>query len=288
MLPRVSAAPPGEYGQADKRIQAYCYRYCVTDHPDNRIAVPEAEGYDPKQYELLLRIYEAGWRETFDKFDPMPNRKTDSNNHGPVQHRQHRHELRLSRGVLRAAARDPEGARDAIRRAGCISSPTIRACRRTCGSGCSSGDLPKDEFKDNGGWPHQIYVREARRMIGPFVMTENELMKRRPTPDSVGMGSYTIDSHNVQRYITPEGAVQNEGDIGVPLPGPYEIAYGALVPKRGQANNLIVPVCVSSSHIAFGSIRMEPVFMVLAHSAATAASLAIDRPLPSRTSPMPC
>ncbi len=137
--------------------------------------------------------------------------------------------------------------------------------------------LAKDEFTDNGGWPHQIYVREARRMAGEFVMTENELMKRRPTPSSVGMGSYTIDSHNVQRYITADGAVQNEGDIGVPLPGPYEIAYGALVPKRGQADNLLVPVCVSSSHIAFGSIRMEPVFMVLAHSAATAAVVG-DRP----------
>jgi hypothetical protein len=136
--------------------------------------------------------------------------------------------------------------------------------------------LPKDEFRDNGGWPHQIYVREARRMIGTYVMTEHELMKARPTPDSVGMGSYTIDSHNVQRYITPEGSVQNEGDIGVPLDGPYEIAYGALVPKRGQANNLLVPVCVSSSHIAFGSIRMEPVFMVLGQSAATAAVMAID------------
>jgi hypothetical protein len=136
--------------------------------------------------------------------------------------------------------------------------------------------LPKDEFKDNGGWPHQIYVREARRMKGMFVMTENELLKRRPTPDSVGMGSYTIDSHNVQRYITPEGSVQNEGDIGVATKGPYEIAYGALVPKRGQADNLLVPVCVSSSHIAFGSIRMEPVFMILGQSAATAAALAID------------
>ena len=116
-------------------------------------------------------------------------------------------------------------------------------------------------------------------MAGEFVMTENELMKRRPTPAAVGRGSYTIDSHNGQRYITPEGGVQNEGDIGVPLPAPYEIAYGALVPKRGQADNLLVPVCVSSSHIAFGSIRMEPVFMVLAHSAATAAVLAMDRRL---------
>jgi hypothetical protein len=136
--------------------------------------------------------------------------------------------------------------------------------------------LAKDEFKDNGGWPRQIYVREARRMIGSFVMTENELRQRKPTPDSVGMGSYTIDSHNVQRYITPEGYVQNEGDIGVGLKGPYAIAYGALVPKRGQAENLLVPICVSSSHIAFGSIRMEPVFMILGQSAATAAVLALE------------
>jgi hypothetical protein len=140
----------------------------------------------------------------------------------------------------------------------------------------SQWGLPKDEFKDNGGWPHQIYVREARRMIGLYVMTENELRKKKPTPESVGMGSYTIDSHNVQRYITPEGYVQNEGDIGVSTGGPYEIAYGSLVPKRGQVQNLLVPVCVSSSHIAFGSIRMEPVFMILGQSAATAAAMAID------------
>src|SRR5688500_17208326 len=147
--------------------------------------------------------------------------------------------------------------------------------------------LAKDEFTDNGGWPHQIYVREARRMVGQFVMTENELLKRRPTPDSVGMGSYTIDSHNVQRYITPEGYVQNEGDIGVATKGPYKIAYGALVPKKGQCGNLLVPVCVSSSHIAFGSIRMEPVFMVLGQSAATAAALAIDQGVTVQEVPYP-
>ncbi len=276
VLPRVSTAPPGEYGQGDHRIQAYCYRYCVTDHPENRMPFPRPEGYDPKQYELLARIYEAGWRETFDKFDPIPNRKTDSNNHGPFStdnigmnydypeaSYERRREIlaeheQYQKGWLYFVANDPRVPRE------------VQERMRQWG-------LAKDEFTDNGGWPHQIYVREARRMAGEFVMTENELMKRRPTPSSVGMGSYTIDSHNVQRYITADGAVQNEGDIGVPLPGPYEIAYGALVPKRGQANNLLVPVCVSSSHIAFGSIRMEPVFMVLAHSAATAASLAIDR-----------
>jgi len=275
-LARISSASPGDYGQADKKVQAYCYRYCVTDHPENRIPFPKPDGYDPSQYELLLRIYETGWRETFDKFDPIPNRKTDSNNHGPMSsdniglsydypeasYERRREILRehenYQRGWLYFIANDPRIPKEVQER-------------------MQSWGLAKDEFTDNAGWPHQIYVREARRMVGAFVMTENELMKRRPTPDSIGMGSYTIDSHNVQRYITPEGYVQNEGDIGVALPGPYEISYGALVPKAGQADNLIVPVCVSSTHIAFGSIRMEPVFMVLAQSAATAAAIAIER-----------
>lgn len=284
VLPRISTDPPGQHGQADHRIQAYCYRYCVTDHPDNRLPLPKPEGYDPNQYELLLRIYAAGWRETFQKFDPIPNRKTDSNNHGPfstdnigrnydypeASYERRREILKehetYQKGWLYFIANDPRVPRD------------VRDEMRRWG-------LPKDEFTDNGGWPHQIYVREARRMKGLFVMTEHELLKTRPTPDSIGMGSYTIDSHNVQRYITADGGVQNEGDIGVSTNGPYQIAYGALVPKRGQADNLLVPVCVSSSHIAFGSIRMEPVFMVLGQSAATAAALAIDRGLPVQDVP---
>jgi hypothetical protein len=275
VLPRISTSPPGAYGSGDARVQAYCYRYCVTDHPENRRPFPKPDGYDPRQYELLLRVYEAGWRETFQKFDAVPNRKTDSNNHGPfssdnigfnydypdASYERRRQILKehqnYQKGWLYFIANDPRVPKD------------VQGEMRRWG-------LAKDEFTDNGGWPHQIYVREARRMVGTFVMTEHELTKRRSTPDSVGMGSYTIDSHNVQRYITPEGSVQNEGDIGVSLPAPYEIAYGALVPKRGHADNLIVPVCVSSSHIAFGSIRMEPVFMILGQSAASAAALAID------------
>ncbi|MBZ0258587.1 FAD-dependent oxidoreductase, partial [bacterium] len=136
--------------------------------------------------------------------------------------------------------------------------------------------LPKDEFLDNGGLPHQIYVREARRMIGEYVMTEQDCLDERETPQSVGMGSYTMDSHNVQRYVKPDGFVQNEGDIGVHPPRPYEISYGSLVPKKEQCENLLVPVCLSSSHIAFGSIRMERVFMILGQSAATAAMLSLE------------
>src|SRR5512137_823386 len=135
----------------------------------------------------------------------------------------------------------------------------------------------KDEFADNGYWPYNIYVREARRMIGEYVMTENDVLGKRNVPRPVGMGSYTMDSHNVQRYVTPDGFVQNEGDIGVKPDRPYQIDLSALLPKREECRNLIVPVCVSSSHIAFGSIRMEPVFMILGQSAATAASMAIER-----------
>ncbi len=275
VLPRVSAAHPGNFGEGDTKVQAYCYRICLTDHAANRIPFAKPSGYDPKQYELLARVYGAGWTETFGKFDPIPNHKTDTNNHGPFStdniglsydYPEATYERR--REILREHERYQKGWLYFI-----TTDPRVPAEVRAA---MSKWGLPKDEFKDNGGWPHQIYVREARRMIGTYVMTENELRKKKPTPDSVGMGSYTIDSHNVQRYITPEGHVQNEGDIGVPTAGPYEIAYGALVPKRGELENLFVPVCLSSSHIAFGSIRMEPVFMILGQSAATAAVMAIN------------
>ncbi len=251
----------------------------MTQHPENRVAFVKPDGYDPEQYALLLRVFDAGWRETFEKYDPIPNRKTDTNNHGPfstdnigmnydypeatyerrreiiAEHRQYQ------QGLLYFMANDPRVPAD------------VREAVSTWG-------LAKDEFVDNGNWPHQLYIREARRMIGKYVMTEHELLKVRPTPESIGMGSYTIDSHNVRRYITPDGAVQNEGDIGVSAKGPYEIALGSVLPKQDECENLVVPVCVSSSHIAFGSIRMEPVFMILGQSAVTVACLAIDQGIP--------
>ncbi|MBK8093310.1 MAG: FAD-dependent oxidoreductase [Verrucomicrobiaceae bacterium] len=275
VLPRVSAAPVGEFGSGDKRVQAYCFRSCYTTVPENRIPFPKPEGYDATQYEVLLRVLNTGWGEFFEKFDPIPNHKTDTNNHGPFSFDnigmnydypeasyERRREIiaehrRYQQGLLWFVANDPRvpnKVQDELRQWG----------------------LPKDEFTDNGNWSHQLYIREARRLIGSYVMTENELRKKKPTPDSVGMGSYTIDSHNVQRYITPEGYVQNEGDIGVSTNGPYEIAYGSLVPKKGQGSNLLVPVAMSASHIAYGSIRMEPVFMILGQSAATAAVLALQ------------
>lgn len=275
LLARISPEPVGKKGEGDHRVQAYCFRMCLTDHPENRIPFEKPEGYDAEQYELLLRCFDAGWgMELFKKFDRMPNRKTDTNNHGPFSfdnigynwdypeaNYERRKEIiqeheTYQKGFLYFVANDPRVPED------------VRKEMNRWG-------MPKDEFEATGGWSHQLYIREARRMIGAYVMTENELREKKPTPHSVGMGSYTIDSHNTQRYVDEKGNVQNEGDVGVNVK-PYEIAYGSLVPRKEQCTNLLVPVCVSSSHIAFGSIRMEPVFMVLGQSAATAGALAID------------
>ncbi len=275
LLPRISGEHPGIKGEGDDKVQAYCFRMCMSNHPDNRIAFPRPANYDSTQYELLVRIFDAGWDEWFGKFDMIPNRKTDTNNHGPfssdnigmnydypdASYERRKEIIQEHRdyqsGLLYFVQNDPR-----------VPEETQKEFQEW--------GLAKDEFTDNGNWPHQIYVREARRMIGKYVMTENELLQKKPTPESVGMGSYTIDSHNIQRYVDENGHVQNEGDIGVPLPGPYEIAYGSLVPKKEEITNLVVPVAVSSSHIAFGSIRMEPVFMILGQSATTAAILALD------------
>jgi hypothetical protein len=276
LLPRISGENPGENGQGDPRVQAYCFRMCLSNHPDNRIPFEKPPGYDPLQYELLARVYAAGWDETFVKYDPIPNRKTDTNNHGPFStdnigmnydypdaSYERRREIikeheNYQKGLMYFLSHDdkvPQQVRTEMAQWG----------------------LARDEFTDNGGWPHQLYIREARRMIGMEVMTENEVMSKRPVHQPVGMGSYMLDSHNVQRFVTDQGYVQNEGDIGVRPPGPYSISYGSMVPKVEECTNLFVPVCVSSSHIAFGSIRMEPVFMILGQSAAAAAVLAIDQ-----------
>lgn len=275
LLAGISPEPPGIKGDGDHRVQAYCYRMCLTDHGPNQIPFAKPQGYDPARYELLLRVLDAEWREVFNKFDPIPNHKTDTNNHGPfstdnigmnydypeANYARRREILKehevYQKGLMYFLSNDPRVPED------------VRTQFARWG-------LAADEFRDNGGWPHQIYVRESRRMIGKYVMTEHDCLDRKPTPNPVGMGSYTLDSHNVQRYVTPDGFAQNEGDIGVKVPRPYEIAYGSLLPQEQQCENLLVPVCVSSSHIAFGSIRMEPVFMILGHSAAAAASLAID------------
>jgi hypothetical protein len=276
VLPLVSTDDPGVKGEGDKRVQAYCFRLCMTNHPDNRVPFPKPTNYDPARYELLSRVFDSGWREQFRKFDPVPNRKTDTNNHGPVSSDyigmnydypeatyERRKEIiadheNYQKGLLYFMSNDssvPEEVRNAMNEWG----------------------LAKDEFVDNGNWPHQLYIREARRMIGEYVTTEHDIIGSKDTPRPIGMGSYTMDSHNVQRYIKDDGFVQNEGDIGASVKRPYKISYGSIIPKKEECENLLVPVAVSSSHIAYGSIRMEPVFMILGQSAGTAAVLAIEK-----------
>ena len=274
VIPLISTEPPGEIGSGDKQVQAYNFRICMTNVEENRIPFPKPPGYDEKRYELLGRVYDAGWRETFGKFDPIPNRKTDTNNHGPV-----------STDHIGANYDYPEASYERRREIveehknyilgwlyyNMTSERVPADIRRKM----NTWGLPKDEYEENGHWSPQIYVREARRMVGEFVMTENELRKKKPTPDSVGMGSYTIDSHNTQRYISKDGRVHNEGDIGVKVK-PYGIAYGSLVPKKEECTNLLVTCAVSATHVAYGSIRMEPVFMILGESAATAAVMSLE------------
>ncbi|WP_291789411.1 FAD-dependent oxidoreductase [Cecembia sp.] len=275
LLPEISDAQLSENGTGDNKVQAYNFRMCLSQHPENRVPFPKPEGYDPSRYELLARVFETGWDETFDKFDPIPNLKTDTNNHGPFStdyigknyaYPEASYEERKAiikehedyqKGLMYFLANDPK-VPEKVR------------------SEMSKWGLAKDEFTDNGNWPHQIYVREARRLIGDYVMTEHDVLGAKEVPQPIGMGSYALDSHNIQRIVTAEGYVQNEGDIGVKPKEPYSISYGTIIPKKQQCENLLVAVCVSSSHTAFGSIRMEPVFMILGQSAATAAALAIE------------
>jgi hypothetical protein len=275
LLPRVHAGPPGVDGDGDKRVQAYNYRLCATDRPENRRAWPKPANYDEKQYELLLRNFEAGdhripWNPIL-----MPNRKTDSNNNfafstddigasydypaGDYVTRERivREHIDYQMGLMWTLANNPRVPEK------------VREHFRTWG-------LAKDEFTDTDNWPHQLYVREARRMIGDYVMAEQNCRGQRVASDSIGLAAYTMDSHNVQRYVTKEGHVLNEGDVQVGGFSPYPISYRSIVPKPAECTNLLVPVCLSASHIAYGSIRMEPVFMVLGQSSATAAALAID------------
>ncbi len=275
LLPRVHGGDPGKEGEADRRVQAYCFRMCLTDDPENRVPFPKPEGYDPLQYEIYLRTILAGWRNVWGNHQAMPNRKTDTNNHGafstdnigmnydypdgdyPTRERIVKEHEVYQKGLMWFLCNDPRVPKDLQEKV-------------------SKWGLAKDEFTDNGNWPHQLYIREARRMVSDYVNTELDCRRLRETPESVGMGSYNMDSHNVQRHVDANGHVRNEGDIQVSPGGPYKISYRTLRPKPGECANLFVPVCLSASHAAYGSIRMEPVFMVLGQSAATAAAIAID------------
>jgi hypothetical protein len=275
LVPLIEPGPPGADGAGDKRIQAYNFRLCMTKDPQIRVPVPKPADYNPWTYELLGRYLDAGWRHQFRKYDPIPNNKVDLNNYGAIstdfiggnydyptagyERRQEIFEAHKSyqAGLLWFTQNDPRVPAD------------VR-------ESMSEWGLCADEFVDNDHWPREMYVREARRMVSKFVMTERHLEGELPTPRSVGLGSYTMDSHNVQRYVDADGFARNEGDIQVYLDRTYEISYDAIVPSAAEVTNLLVPVAVSASHIAYGSIRMEPVFMILGQSVGEAAVLALE------------
>jgi hypothetical protein len=279
LLPFLDPDGPGEEGAGDDRVQAYCFRMCLTDHPENRIPFHKPEGYNEQWYELLLRNYEAGERGMPWINSAMPNCKTDTNNRlgfstdfigqnyeypeaDYAQREQIRARHRLyQQGLMWTLAYHPRMAEH------------VR-------SEVSRWGMCKDEFPEGGGWQEQLYVREARRMVADFVMTQHHCQGREEAADAVGLAAYGMDSHHVQRYVDAAGHARNEGDVQVGGFSPYPISYRSIVPGAEQCANLLVPICLSASHIAYGSIRMEPVFMVLGQSAATAAALAIDGQLP--------
>ena len=284
LLPLISSEPLGTPGAGDASVQAYNFRLCLTNKADNRKPIEPPPGYDAKRFEVLGRYCEAlvaaGKKptlKTFLKIDMVTPEKTDINNNGAVSTdfigmnfdypeanyatrekiwKEHENYIR---GLLTFLATDPRVPEDV---------------RRDMGE----WGLPKDEFQDTGGWPHQMYVREARRMLSDYVMTERVCRQVEQFDDAVGLGAYNMDSHNCRRIVR-DGRVENEGDVQVGVK-PYPISYRSIVPKQAECENLFVPVCLSATHIAYGSIRMEPVFMIMGESSAVAAVIAINDKVP--------
>jgi len=285
LLPFVQPGNGGTPGDGDHRIQAYNYRLCFTQNSANKLPHIVPPNYDPARYELLGRLLDAriaaGHNLTVNSFfnvSGMPNGKTDMNNNGAfstdfigmnytyptntyaAREQMDREHLEYIQGLVHYLA----------------TSPRSPASLRTAMAGWGP---TKDEWPETGGYSPQIYVREARRMISDYVMTQADCSSARVAPESICLGSYTMDSHNIQR-IVKNGFAHNEGDVQVGVPRPYPISYRSIVPRVGECENLFVTFAISASHIAIGSTRMEPVFMMASQSAATAAAFAIDDNVP--------
>jgi hypothetical protein len=281
LLPEIDPGPLAAPGSGDKKVQAYNFRLILSNDPANRLPFPKPSGYDRSRFALLER-YLGGFQQHMgraprftDFFNPVmiPNHKADFNNNGPVSSDYIGHSWKYPEGsytdkaalwrehllyteslvyFLSHDAHVPEGLRAEMNEWG----------------------LPRDEFEDTGHWPNQLYIREGRRMIGEYVMRQPDLQTERTKADSIGMGSYNSDSHNVERIAMPDGTVENEGDVEVPVQ-PYEIAYGVITPRRDESLNLLVPVCLSATHVAYSSVRMEPQYMIIGQAAGVAAALAV-------------
>jgi hypothetical protein len=274
--PGISTAPAGAPGAADRKVQAYNFRMIFSHDPANQVPYPKPANYDPKQFDLMARLLAA--QPTLKIGDVLsigniPNRKADINNNGPIstdyigmsweypnasyQRRQEiwRDHENYVKGFVWFLAHDPR----------------VPASLQ---KEVNSWGLAKDEFIDNGNFPNALYIREARRMVGEFVMSQKDIQTDLTKPDPIGMGSYNSDSHNVQRIVSPAGFIRNEGDMQVPVK-PYQIPYRVLLPKRAEAQNLLVPVCFSASHVAYSTLRMEPQYMILGQAAGVAAAMAL-------------
>ncbi|XHR31068.1 MAG: FAD-dependent oxidoreductase [Chthoniobacteraceae bacterium] len=283
ILPGVNADPGGPDGSADSKVQAYCYRICLTNVPRNRVRIAKPPGYNAADYELLFRAIEAGHTSTFFTCDEMPNGKTDTNNYSGVSCDY----IGYNYGYPEAdyATRSKIAKAHENWQRGLIwtlqnHTRVPKAIRNTC----AKWGLPADEFKDNNHWPYELYVREARRMVSDYVITEKNCSGEIVAEDSAGLAAYTMDSHNCQRIVL-NGQVKNEGDVQKRTPKPFPISYRALVPKSSECLNLLTPWSVSASHVAFASVRMEPVFMILGQSVGMAACLAIDERCPVQDIP---
>jgi hypothetical protein len=283
LLPEITPRTGDTVGAADRRVQAYNFRLCMTRSAVNRVPWPKPARYAPGRYELLARYlpaFEAALGRPLAindvmKADLLQNGKTDTNNNGAFSTDYIGGSYGYPEGTYAARARIRQAHVDYIQ--GFLyflaTDPRVPA-----GLSAEMQDwgLCRDEFVAAGNWPYQLYVREARRMIGEYVMSQKDIQTDLAKPDAIGMGSYNSDSHNVQRRPTADGlAVENEGDMQVPVT-PYQIPYRIMVPKRAQATNLLVPVCFSATHVAYSTLRMEPQYMIIGHAAGVAARLAID------------
>lgn len=273
----ISGATLAPIGSGDKMVQAYNYRICLTNEPENRIPITKPEDYQPERYELLLRHLQktpAASLRPILKMDLMPNNKTDINNNGP-----------FSTDMIGENYAYPEADYTTRKAIEIKHTNYIKGLLYFIGNDermpehlrkeMQTWGYPKDEYQESNHWTPQLYVREARRMIGAYVMTQANCQGKEIVQDGIGMAAHTMDSHNTQRLVI-NGMVKNEGDVQIGGFGPYPISYRSLIPKKEECKNLLVPVCLSASHIAYGSIRMEPVFMVLGQSAAVAAAMAIN------------
>ncbi len=283
LLPEIDPGPLAAPGSGDKKVQAYNFRLILTNDPANRIPFPKPEGYDRTRFALLERYmsefeqHEGRAPVLHDFFNPVliPNHKADFNNNGPVSTDYIGHSWKYPEASYAEKAElwkqhllYTESFVYFLSRY--VSVPaSLRAEVNTWG-------LPRDEFDDTDHWPRQLYIREGRRMVGEYVMRQSDLQTERTKPDSIGMGSYNSDSHNIERVAMPDGSVQNEGDVQVPVE-PYEIAYRSITPRRAEATNLLVPVCLSATHAAYSSVRMEPQYMIIGQAAGTAAWLAVTK-----------